>query len=603
MEGMLKKTGKHNMHKNIIIIICFFLLTASVLAQDIEMNATVNAKEVGLGQQIRYSISVSGNVQNLPQPKLPSLTDFEVYNAGQSSSFQFINGQVSVSKTYNYSLVPQKEGAFTIGAAQITHKGKVYQTQPITITVSKSIKPKPTKQPSVEERFFGQKQACELFIKTIVDKKSVYVNEPVVLTYKLYYRNIGIRNMGFRENPDFSGFWGEDIPPNKIQKRQRELINGKYYYTMNLYRKILFATAPGKKYIKGAKFQFIIEDFFSFFGRKVNKESNPVVINVNILPSKNKPSDFNGTIGNYNISTKLSTKNLVQNEPFVLKIIISGTGNIKSIGSLAEPKLENFRIYDKHTSINVQKSISSLSGNKTFEYILIPELAGKLEIPSFTFAYFNYAKKKYETLRTKSLTIKTSPGKPGQTPVSSPYFQKADVKLIGKDIRFIRENIKKIKNQGDYFFNNDFMWFLIFFPLAILGTAFYFYNYRQKMESDVTFAKASRAFKTAKKHLSQIEKHLNKNSLDNIPVLFEKMLAGYISDKFNIPRSQIVIDRIKKILTRQKLDKELISKIEDLYNQINIFRYSPTEANEENYIKLLYNSNDVLNNIEKNIRI
>ena len=122
------------------------------------------------------------------------------------------------------------------------------------------------------------------------------------------------------------------------------------------------------------------------------------------------------------------------------------------------------------------------------------------------------------------------------------------------------------------------------------------------MESDVTFAKASRAFKSAKKHLSQIEKHLNQNSLGNIPVLFEKMLTGYISDKFNIPRSQIVIDRIKKILAKQNLDKELILKIEDLYDQINIFRYSPAEANEENYIKLLYYSNDVLNEIEKNIK-
>ncbi len=190
------------------------------------------------------------------------------------------------------------------------------------------------------------------------------------------------------------------------------------------------------------------------------------------------------------------------------------------------------------------------------------------------------------------------PGK--EDPSSTTYFsQKADIAYIGKDIKFIKENIKRIKNLGGYFFNNGSTWFLIFSPLTLLGGAFYLYKYKLKLESDVTFAKASRAYKNARKHITQIEKNLSIHHLGKIPLLFEKLLTGYISDKFNIPKSNIVLDRIKKVLSKQKVDNELISKIEDLYNEMNIYRYSPSQSDEKSYTILLIKSNKLINDIEK----
>ncbi len=589
--------------KNIIIllsILCIF--TSLSYAQDITLNATISSATVGAGEQITYSISASGGSGNIPQPKLPALPDFKVYNAGTSSSYQFINGQVSSSVTYNYTLIPIKEGTFTIGASSISYKGKVYQTQPLTVKVARTVQKKQKKKPTtIEERFFKQNQTGELFVRTLVNKNKAYVNEPVLFSYKLYYRNVAISQYGLQKPPDFSGFWVEDIPPSKVRKREVEMYKGKKYYTLTLEKKVLFPTAPGKKYIKGTDFTFLIEDFFSFFGKRVKRSSPSITVTVSSLPSANKPPLYNGTVGHYKMSIKLSTKNIIQNEPFSLRVIISGSGNIKSIAEPKAPEFNNFRIYDTHSSINIQKNAGGISGNKTYEYILIPESAGTLEISPFVFCYFNYVNKKYKTLKTKKLTFKVKPGKKGGKILTTFQSHHSDVTLIGKDICFIKENINTIKNQGDYFFNNFFFWILVILPIIILGGAFYYYKYKSKLESDITFAKASRAFRLAKKHLEQIKINLQKSQMDNIPSLFEKMITGYISDKFNIPISNIVIEQIKKNLIKLQLNKKLITEVEELYKEINILRYSPATADKENYKELLYKSNETINNIEKEV--
>jgi len=414
---------------------------------------------------------------------------------------------------------------------------------------------------------------------------------------------VAISQYHLEKLPDFSGFWVEDIPPAKVRKREVEIYKGRKYYTLTLEKKVLFPTTPGKKYIQKSNFTFLIEDFFSFFGKRVKRESTPASINVSSLPSLNKPSNFNGTVGDFSIKAILSRKEIVQNEPFSLKVIISGSGNIKSISEPDAPDFKNFRIYDSHSSINIQKDAGGISGNKTFEYILIPESAGNLEILPFSFSYFNYNKDKYVTLTTKKLEFKVKPGKKGAGIYASGQIQHSDVQMIGKDIRFLKENIGSIKDQGDYFFNSGFFWFFTILPLLLLGGAFYYYKYQLRLESDVIFAKASRAYRHARKHLVQIEKNLDHSHYDNIPLLFEKMITGYISDKFNIPISNIMIDQIKKILSKQKLKSEVISQIEQLYHEMNMLRYSPAQISEKNYSDLLFRSNEVINKIEKEVKI
>ena len=274
---------------------------------DIELNsivAIVDTKSIPVGQKLKYSILVCRETINLPKPKLPELTNFTVLNAGQSSSLSSAHGKLSRSSTYNYTLTPKKEGELTIGSSWITYNNNAYKTEPITITATKTSQLKPTqkmntspfvtktnffklkpvkkrkKSQSVKKRSQQPKDtATEIFIKTIVNKKNAQVNEPIILTYKLYYRNV--TPIKERINwPDFSGFLTKDVPLEKKRKKKIKMIDGKKFYTIELYKKILFATTPGIKYIKKATFNFLFKYYFLIGQKKQKIESNPITINI-----------------------------------------------------------------------------------------------------------------------------------------------------------------------------------------------------------------------------------------------------------------------------------------------------------------------------------
>ncbi len=595
---MLKKIGSI-----FLFIFIFSAYSSKLLAGEIAVEASVSSTEVAVGEQFTYSVTVSGSAGNLPRPELATLPSFKVYGAGTSSSFQFVNGAVSSSVTYNYAMIPTKTGTFTIPPAQITYKGKVYKTSPINITVTKN-KPRPRQKkrtPSVQEQIYNNNNQAEVFVRAIVNKRKVYVNEPVLFSYKVYYRNISLSQYGIDPPPSFPGFWVEDIPPKKFRKQRIEMYNGHRYYTLVLERRVLFPTSPGTKTIDSVNFNLLVQGFFSFFGKKVSRSTQPVSIKVLPLPA-NKPPDFNGSVGKYNIKYSFSKGKIKQNNPFSLKIIISGTGNIKSISAPVAPDMKDFKIYDTHSSINIDKTATGIVGNKVFEYILIPLSAGNLQIGSFKFTYFDINLKRYRTIKTKPLNIKALPGPANANFNNQPAFSGQEVKLIGKDIRFIKDNISHIKNQGTYFYKSSAFIFLILIPVLVFFAGFIYSKYLLKLETDVKFAKATRAYKSARKTMAAIDKKLKKNDMSDIDSLFEKLLINYISDKFNIPKSEIVLNNIKKILRSKKIDNNIIKQLSELYEESNMLRYAPTKPTIDEYEELLNKAMIIFNNIEQNVK-
>ncbi len=594
---MWKRTGKYILFTFFLI----FFLTDIVHAREITVTASVSATVVEVGEQFIYTVTVSGSTPSLPEPKIPKLPDFRVYQAGTSSSFQIINGSFSASVNYQYALVPLKAGEFVIPPAKVVYDGKTYQTQSFKIRVVKQRKKKYTvprrssPQPQPNFPFFPQRTA-ELFIRAIPNKRIVYVNEPVLLRFKIYYRNVDISRAGIVKPPKYTGFIVEDIPPKLFRKTEISTYQGKRYYSIDLERVILFPTTTGKKRISSAKVDFIVEDIFSFFGgKKVTRETEPVVINVLPLPERGKPDTFKGSVGVFNISTKLSTRKFVQNQPFSLKIIISGTGNIKSISEPEKPDLSDFKVYDTRSYINIQKHADRITGNKIFEYILMPLSSGRLKIGSFIFSYFNYKRKKYITLKTRPIEIEVKPGKAGGV-IS--FAGGNEIKLMGKDIRFIKEGIS-VRNQHPFIYRRKGFYILLILPFLILGGSYAYYRYTLFLEREPAIAKSTRAYKKARKLLKKVEKKINKLETKGIDTLIEKALIQYISEKFNIPLSEIVLKNIRKILKSKKVENTIIEKIESIYEEINFIRYAPVKNTIENYRELLKKVERGIEEIEK----
>ena len=99
-----------------------------------------------VNQNFQFNITLeNANGSNL---RPPAFTDFQVLSGpNQSTSMQWVNGQVTQSVTFSYILKPKQEGSFKIGRAAITVAGVNMESAETPIEVTKAVA-----QPQAQQR-------------------------------------------------------------------------------------------------------------------------------------------------------------------------------------------------------------------------------------------------------------------------------------------------------------------------------------------------------------------------------------------------------------------------------------------------------------------
>ena len=165
------------MKKSIVIL---FLLSGihHLTAQTFEASVSKNTVATNERFKLTFTLNSSGN-----EFSPPDLGAFHVYGGpNQSSSMQFINGNMSQSIAYSYVLAPKKEGNFTIGKASIKVDGKLIYSQPINIKVVKGSSPS-SQQQNPNSNTKGSDQ--NIFARTSVSKSKAYEGEGIVVSHKV----------------------------------------------------------------------------------------------------------------------------------------------------------------------------------------------------------------------------------------------------------------------------------------------------------------------------------------------------------------------------------------------------------------------------------
>jgi hypothetical protein len=575
----------------IILAISFFLLVLSnqpSFSQNVSFTAVVDKTEVGMDDQITLTISVSGNVKSIPEPRLPSLQGFTVYSAGRSQNFAYSGGKITSSVTFNYILAPRKAGKFTIGSAQIVLDGKTYQTNPINITVSAEEKPEAKTAPSQKESVSKKElQGKDLFIETSVDKKKAYVNEQITLTFR-FYQGVRLFNNPEYVPPSLTGFWAEDLPP---RKQYYKVVNGRQYFVQEL-KTALFPTAAGEHTIGSAELKCTVEDLDQFFrkdpfrmfdqdlrslfkqGKPQVLRSKPIQIEVLPLPEMGKPENFGGTVGNFKLKVSTDKKEVQVGEPVTLKMKISGEGNVKSVEKPDLPELNDFRIYDSGSSEDISKDNYLVQGVKTYEMVLIPKKTGKYNLPPLEFSFFDSKSKSYKTLRSEPILITALPGAQA-SPGEMVELSKQEIGYAVKDIRYIKLSTSQLKNQGNDLYKNPLFLFFQLIPLLAFVIVWRYQRHQEKLNSDTGYARMRRAHKLARKRLGQAQQLISKDKCKEFYAEVAKSMTGYVGDKLNLPAHGLTKDRIELELSERRIKKERVDNLLKLLDSCDYARFAP----------------------------
>ena len=187
------------MKRKLKFILLLLIFGGTVAYSEITLKASIDKTTVGLNQSVNYQVVVSG-AQNVPSPTLPVLSDFTIQGRGSSTSVTIVNGSMSASKTFNYVLVPKKEGEFTIPPSIINYKGQIYKTEAFKIkVVPASQAPQQQRQQQQQrqsqdpfDQFFNQPKQQQqtpfrAFAKVSVSRSYVYVGQQVPIAAKLFF--------------------------------------------------------------------------------------------------------------------------------------------------------------------------------------------------------------------------------------------------------------------------------------------------------------------------------------------------------------------------------------------------------------------------------
>ncbi|MCO5946835.1 BatD family protein [Mucilaginibacter flavidus] len=562
-------------------------------AQEVKFTATASKTTVGTGEQFQVDFSVNGNAEGFNPPAFSS---FQVLSGPNvSSSMESINGRTTVSSSYSYILMGAKIGDFTIGPAFIVVNGKTLTSSAIKIKV---VKGQPVQQQAGQQSTGGEPQvpmgnsgalSKQIFLKAVVDKDNVYQGQQLTVSFRLYTR-IGIDDSRLDKVPDLTGFWNEDIKNPQQQQQVQwkvETLKGLKYNTADIKQTILFPEHSGNITIDPFEMTFLVrqpvhsndimDQFFggSFQQVKYKAKSTPVVIHVKPLPDAGKPDSFTGAVGTFSIESSIDKTELKANEPLNYRVKVTGAGNIKLLKTVNTNFPADFEKYDPKISDTTKELITGVTGSRIYNYLLIPRHQGDYNIDPLKFSYFNPANNRYVTLTAKGFKIKVNKGVAESNVTALAGADKQDLKMLGKDIRYIKTGDTTLSQPGDGFFGSAVFYVLLALgPIACIGA----FNYRNRMlrlNSDIVGVKNRRAAKLAAKHLANAQKQLQAN---NTSAFYEdtfKGLYGYLSDKLNIPYANLDRATIASALSARINDEPLVNRVLETLDLCEMARFAP----------------------------
>ncbi len=619
------------MIRKIVPFLIIFFSVGFLFAKGIEVTSYVDNTKIGIEDLLQYTIEVSGeDLDNVKMPNLErDIKDFELMGSStsSSSSITIINGrmQSKITKTYVYSLKPQRTGKFIIPPLAVKYKGKKYFTKPISITVVKgSTQPSPptsryfsqSQNPFSSSPFssnpFGfpshnnrrsqppanasEKLSDNIFIKPEISNTNIYIGQPITVTYKLYNR-YDLSGMSFGSDPNFNGMWKEEVYRAKNVSFHREDFNGKLYNVMKLVSFAAFPTQTGKLVISPLEMKVDIgvqpSSFFDFGTTKTYTiKSNPITINVKDLPENGKPKSFNGAVGKFKINTSISSNKLKVGDSFTFTITISGKGNLNQFDAPHLPELNNFRVMDPETKEVYNND--KVSGKKIVKYLVIAQEKGNYEIPSIEFSYFDPWQKKYVVKKTAAYPITVSEGNNVSIPI---YSGKINIKSEGNDIEFIITNAKMKSYKP--LFDVWYYWLIWVITFLFIPAAIIFRKESDKLSSDIGYYRQKYAEKVIKKYLKEAQEYASNGKIEFYTAV-QTGISNYIADKLGIPRGSTTDEIIQK-LNDKKIDSSLIDEVRALYEKCNKARFMPGGFSQENIKEDFQNLKKIIGKLTKKL--
>ena len=582
----MKKIGWY-----IILLLMMLGYHVHVDAQHISVSAP---SHVAAGENFRVAYTI--NTSDVEEFRMGGVQDgLEViagpYTSSQSS-YQMINGHTSSSSsvTITYTLYAAKNGSFTIGASHALVGGKRLSSRPVKIQVSGHAQrtngaPNMHGQDSYDQprmRSAGSAiSGSDLFIKVSASKKRVHEQEPILLTYKVYTQVDLTQLEG--KMPDLKGFHTQEVPLPQQKTFHTETVNGRPYKCVTWSQYVMYPQMTGRLEIPSITFKGIVvqqnrnvDPMEAFFNGgsgyvEVKKDIKAPGITLQVDPLPQRPANFSGGVGKFNISASLDKKEVKAGEPITLRVVVGGIGNLKLLKQPVVNFPKDFDKYDAKVTDKTRLTANGVEGNMVYDFLAVPRNQGSYTIPSVELTYYDTSKNAYKTIKTQPFKVEVEKG--DGTAGESEDFASQD-----KDIHTIKLGKVEQHKANEMFFGSFGYWISLLMPLIAFVVLLIVFRRRAVENADIVKKRSNRAGKIATKRLRLANKLMLQGKQGEFYDEVMRALWGYMSYKLNMPAEKLNRDNIRETLGRHFVDDATIEKFTTALDECEFERYAPGDA-------------------------
>lgn len=576
------------MKRYLLILQIFLCCVFYAKAQKLVVNAP---SHVSVGENFRLTYTV--NTQNVSDFRIGSVPEaLEVitgpYTSSQSS-FQMINGHTSStsSVTYTFILCASKNGSYTISPAHVVANGKKLSSRAVKVNVSGTSNGS-NGSPRMHDDSDNQPRLREagtpihggdLFIKVSANKRRVHEQEPVLLTYKVYTL-VDLTELEGKM-PDLTGFHTQEIPLPQQKSYHIERVNGRAYRCVTWSQYVMYPQMTGKLEIPSITFTGTIvqqnrnvDPFEAFLNGgsgyiEVKKRIKAPGMTIQVDPLPQRPANFSGGVGKFNISAQISKKEIKANEPVTIRVVVSGIGNLKLIKQPIVNFPKDFDKYDAKITDKTKLTANGVEGNMIYDFLAVPRNQGTYEIPAVEFTYYDVSSNTYKTIKTQSFKLEVAKGD-GNGGSSADYSD-----LKNQDIHPIKEGDIKTQDLNDIFYGSSSYWVILAILFVVFVGVIVVFRKRAIDNANITDLRKKKANRIATKRLRHANQLMLANEHDKFYDEVLRTLWGYVGAKLNMPVEQLSKDNISEKLMSKNIDDNTISMFIHAIDECEYNRYAP----------------------------
>ncbi|UTA69719.1 BatD family protein [Emticicia sp. 21SJ11W-3] len=373
----------------------FFSISFFASAQD-DVKIEFGKKNLMIDEPLVVNVIIKGSdksvVSNFPDIPGFTKTDRKITHAkGQQHTI-----------TQNYT--PIKEGSYRVSSFELTINGKIYESEPVMITVAA---PDEDEEENKEVISF-ESLKDNAFLALTIDKSNVYVSEGFRVSLAFYIAETNTMQISFPDNLNAQ----VDAIAKKIKSaycleerinitnivEEHRTIDDKKFLVYKFFEAIYFPLNSQPVVIPSVELKMDQQKRKSEDKESIGFISKPFTVKVIALPDH--PLKDKVVAGNFDLVEEIETRKINTGKSFNYSFKIVGRGNFSTI-NVASPANDSF--FDFYPpDVKEEHNRDFTLQEKEFRYRVVPKDSGQQALDKyFYWIYFNTKNKAYDTLKSK----------------------------------------------------------------------------------------------------------------------------------------------------------------------------------------------------------